>query len=50
MLKTLTARLILSSLAEGGGWAIAATTEPAMMIKTTKGNLVAEAKGITHYS
>lgn len=47
MLKTLTAGLFLSTLAVV---AIAATSRPAMIGKTTKGNIMVDAKGMTLYS
>lgn len=50
MLKTLTAGLILSTLAVGAIGAIAATAEPAMMGKTAKGTIMVDAKGMTLYS
>lgn len=50
MLKTLTAGLILSTLAVGAIGAIAATVEPAMMGKTAKGTLLVDANGMTLYS
>ena len=50
MLKTLTAGLILSTLAMGAIGAIAATNKPAMMGKTTKGTILVDAKGMTLYS
>ena len=50
MLKTLTAGLILSTLAVGAIGAIAATVEPAMMGKTAKGTIMVDAKGMTLYS
>ena len=50
MLKTLTAGLILSTLAVGAIGAIAATVEPALMGKTAKGTIMVDAKGMTLYS
>jgi predicted lipoprotein with Yx(FWY)xxD motif len=50
MLKSLSAGLILSTLAVGAIGAIAATSDPAMMAKTTKGNIMVDAKGMTLYS
>lgn len=50
MLKTLTAGLVVSTLAVGAIGAIAATGEPAMMGKTAKGNIMVDAKGMTLYS
>ena len=50
MLKTLTAGLILSTLAVGAIGAIAANVEPAMMGKTAKGTIMVDAKGMTLYS
>ena len=49
-MKTLTAALILSTIAVGAIGAIAATVEPAMMAKTAKGSILVDAKGITLYS